>query len=398
MDFVTKLRNEFAALQSEADAVITAAETDARELTADEKAANDKRFARMQTINATLAEKARFAKLAFDAGTVELPAAPKGKAEFEASEGEQKFAAKDIDRDKLNAAVSVWAASGDMARQFATITTSTQSGIFLPKQVVTPNVPSSANVFREAFTITGQRVMQTPSTAVINVPVLDAAAGGQVAENASSETENTPGLTESIILTPKTYQSGAVWFSNQQLQAVDYDLLGETVPAMEYSKELGLEDTIADAIVADAGITQVVTTSSTTGFTYSNLVDLNRKLPKRYDRSKVIILSAEAYSAAEKLVGDDGHPVLNRDPQNQELLRFNGTPVLRSDYMEAFGAGKVVGIVVSMLGFKLRDCASPGISRYTLPSKPNQTGLNLFSYHAYGYSVSAIAKLKTPAS
>ena len=52
-----------------------------------------------------------------------------------------------------------------------------------------------------------------------------------------------------------------------------------------------------------------------------------------------------------------------------------------------------------LLGFRLRDVTQQNLARYTnQPGKPNQTGLDLFAYHAYGWAPSAVAKLKTPAS
>ena len=114
---------------------------------------------------------------------------------------------------------------------------------------------------------------------------------------------------------------------------------------------------------------------------------------------KAIILSADAFNYVTGLVGSDGHLVLIQDPQNQSLTRFMGTPVLKSSYLEAFGATKVVGVVVSLLGFKIRDVSVSNLARYTnIPSRPNQSGFNLFAYHGYGWAASAVAKLVTPGS
>jgi HK97 family phage major capsid protein len=399
MDFITTARAEFARLHDETAQQIEAAKD--REYTADEKTAQDARFARMDVLKGKLDEHAKFTKLAFEKGDVTLPKNPPGKEEYEAyrNGGNVEAKADQIDRAEFGRAAGRWASTGEMERKFATITTSTQSSILLPKTVVAPLVPTAANVFREAHALYGLTPVTTGDTGDINWPVMSATAGGIVAENASSETENTPSLSESFALNAATYQSGAVYFSNKVIRANSFDLLTAVVPELQYSKELGIESAATAAIIADAGITQVVATATTTGFTYANLVDLNRKLSKKFDRLKVIILGADAYAAAEKLTGDDGHPVLNRDPQNDSLLKFNGTPVLRSDYLEAFGASKVVGLIVSMTGFKLRDCDGEELQRFDrVTSKPNQTGLNLFGYHGYGYAVSAIAKLKTPAS
>lgn len=407
------LREEFSAKHGEATAVIELAANEKRDLKPEEKTANEQRFARLEQIKVLLDEQTKFAGLAIqDApnakGTVQTPKDAPGRAAFDASEGKDQpdepdpFELDAAGRTRYAKEVNEYGRSGElgpMARKFATITTSTNTGILLPKQLTAPILPVSPNAFREAHTIHGVRPIQTSTTADLTIPVLDATAGGVVAENASTETENEPGLTESIRLTPKTYQSGSVWFSNQQLAANDFDILQNVVPSLTYSKELGLESAIAAALIADAAITQNVVTATTTGYTYANLVDLNNALPKRYGFQKVIILGAAAYSAAEKMVGGDGHPVLNKDPQNDSVTRFNGTPVIRSDYFEAFGVSKIIGTVFSLLGLRIRDVTQQNLARYVnVPSRPNQTGLNLFAYHAYGWAPSAVAKFKSAAA
>jgi HK97 family phage major capsid protein len=395
------LREEFSKLHDEATALVEAAAKDNRELTDEERQENETRFSRMNQIKSIVDEHARFAALALAgagiAGAVQTPKDAPGREEFE--RGRAEIDPAKIDRAEFSRAVRQWAQSGQIPEKFATITTATQSGILLPKSVVAPITPVGANAFREGFAAWGIPVMETVGdTSTINIPVLDPAAGGQVAENASSETENAPTLAESIVSTVKTYQSGSVYYSNLQLSATSFDLLQATVPMLEANKELGLESTIAAAMIGDAGITQSVTTSSATGFTFGDLVRLNNALPKRYQMFKVILLSASAFSAAESLTDEQGRPVMVPDAQNQSLKRIGGTPVFRSDYLETLAADNIVGLVFSLVGFHLRD-AGTGLARYTqVPAKPNQTGLNVFAYHAYGYAPSAVAKLVTSIS
>lgn len=411
-----ELREEFAKLHGEAKAVVDAAAAASRELTADEQTANDTRFARMKVIKGLLDEDNKFASMALPNGPtsaadakpgdpaaaaqVQTPTDAPGRDEFNASKAGQIIVGDTkIDRAEFSRAVRNWAATGEMDRKFATITTATQSGILLPKTVLAPLVTGALNSYREGFNSWNVMPMQSPGdTSTFNLPVIDPTAGGQVAENAGTETENAPSLGESIVSTVKTYQSGSIYYSNLQLSATSFDLLAATVPHLQFNKELGLESVITAAIIADAGVTQVVATATTGGFTYTNSVSLANKLPKRYQQFKVRLLSAEAFSAAEGLLDDNNRPVMVADPQNGSLKRMHGTPTIRCDYLEAFGASKVVGLEFSLIGFHLRD-AGEGIARYTqVPAKPNQTGINLFGYHAYGYAVSSIAKLKTPAS
>lgn len=397
LDFAT-LRTEYASTAGELETLVDTVAKANRDFTDQERADKEKKFARLEQIKGLLEDEKKLAGHQFDKGQVTPPTLPPGKSAVEGERGAEIPGGKP-DKDQFNRVLVGYANTGTIDPKFATITTATASGAMLPKTITEPILATAANVFREAHDLYGLQPYTGTTTEDVTVPVVDASAGGAVAENAGSETENAPSLSDSITLNAVTYQSGSAWFSNKQIAAPDFDVIGSVLPALTYSKELGLESAAVAAIIADAGITQSVATATTAGFTYDNLVDLNRKLPKRYDRLKVIILSAAAYSAAEKLVDDNGRPILMQDPQNQELKRFNGTPVLRSDYLEAFGASKIVGIVVSMLGFRLRDVTPQTLTRYVaVPGRPNQTGLNLFAYHGYGYAKAAIASLKTPAS
>lgn len=410
-----QMREEFARLHKEAeDFLTTFAE---KEPTADEAKAQEERFAKLEKLKQQIDAKERLAGLSFAraaAATIVAGASAIAGAAQLPTEGQE---ALDLNRSGFSwtmtspepmqtqerrdfaQAVSEWGGTGIMREQFATITTATNSGILLPRSVVEPSVPTSTNAFREAFAAHGMQPLTTSDTAPINWPVFTAAKGGTVSETANAETENAPSTAQSIILTPSTYESGSAWFSNLQLRAVSFDLLQAILPSLIYSKELKLEDAIAAAIIADANITQSVATASVSSLTYDNLADLDEALPKQYGKQKFIILSAAAYKAAKKLVGTDGHPVLLKDPQNDTFLRFNGTPVFRCDNFEAFGANKIVGMIGSLLGFKLRDCVPQELQRYvSQPGRPAQTGLNLFGFHAFGWSPLAMAKLKCPAS
>lgn len=406
------VRAEFSRLQTEANAVIAAATTANRELTAEERTANDARFSRMSVISNLENEQARFASLSLTQGTTAVVQRAQdfpGRGEFDASQGRTNpdpaadpLALTDAERVQFSREAATFARTGETGaihRRFATITTTGNSGLLLPKSVMAPVLHGTVNPFRQAHTIYGVKPIETSNTADLDMPILDANAGGVVAENSATETEN-GNIGTSIKLTPKTFRSGSIWFSNQQLAANDFDMLGTVTPGLTLNKELGLESAIVSALIADAAITQGVTLAGQTAvsMTYASMVALNNALPSRFDSLKAIVLSQAAYTALQGLTDTTGRPVLLLDPQNQNVVRFNGTPVFRSDYFEAFGAAKVLGVVVSLLGFKLRDVTVQNLARYTnIPNRENQTGLNLFGYHAFGWAASAAAKLKTPA-
>src|SRR4051794_22443688 len=91
----TALREEFSKAQKEAQDAISLASKESRDLTAEEQAANDKRFARCDQIKKLFDEQARFANLALDDGTAVTPTEPAGKKEFDAAEGRVTFTKPD---------------------------------------------------------------------------------------------------------------------------------------------------------------------------------------------------------------------------------------------------------------------------------------------------------------
>ena len=77
------LREEFAGLKSQADAVLVAAAEAKRDLSAEEKEANTKRFARMDSIKQQVDDAKRLAEFSLVNGEAQLPTQPAGKSEFD---------------------------------------------------------------------------------------------------------------------------------------------------------------------------------------------------------------------------------------------------------------------------------------------------------------------------
>jgi HK97 family phage major capsid protein len=403
---ITALRTEFADLHTKATALVEKVSTDKRDFTAEEKTANDGHVSRMKQIKATLDANKELAGLEFSAPesqNVERPTNPANKDDANITVGDTFAPKPKVNRQEFAKAMAQWAETGQMdpkmAAKFATITTATQNGIFLPTEVDQPIIPSATNTIREAMAALGVEPMKTTTTRKINIPIANTTAGGKVAETATTETEQEASFSESVTLTPSTYQSGSSWFSNLDLAALDFDLMAAVLPGLAYSKELALESDIVSTMAADANVVQTVPTATVGGFIYDNLVSLNHKLPKRFNGLKAILLSKDAYAAAENLKSTTGFPILNQDAQNQSLKKFNGTPVIWTDYLSTFAANNVVGMVISMIGFRLRDAGQERVARYAnYPLRADQTGFNLFGSHAFGYSINAVAKLVCPAS
>jgi HK97 family phage major capsid protein len=199
MTEVKPLREEYAELHAQAEALVALTEKENRDLKDDEQKQFNDAHERMKTIKAIESRKAQLAEVAFaeKKANVELPTEPEGKAEAAAVEIRvgTTYDAKNIDKQKFSAAMNRWFLNGYMDdRRYATITTATQSGALLPKEVLTPIIPGNVNVFREAHNVLGLTPLYTPTTHDISLPVLSATAGGTVSQTASSETENAPSL------------------------------------------------------------------------------------------------------------------------------------------------------------------------------------------------------------
>src|SRR4051812_20435952 len=103
------LREEFGTLHTQAGQVLTLAATEKRELSAEEKEANTKRFARMDAIKAQVDDAKRLAEFSLVNGEAELPNQPAGKQEFEA----ERTGKLTFDKDAYRAAINHFARTGD---------------------------------------------------------------------------------------------------------------------------------------------------------------------------------------------------------------------------------------------------------------------------------------------
>jgi HK97 family phage major capsid protein len=418
MSYFDEERETFERLQREAIAVLRHAESENRDLSPEEKSANDDRYAAMKSIQSRevfdrlSAQRAIFAAADNGAtsgtvetphGTVTFPQSAPGRAEYERNLQDtgschpSQFGGgtgETARKQQFAQALREFAATGDTSK-FATVTTVSGGGILLPRDVATPLQVIDANAFRIAIAAVGSQVIFTPLAADLRIPILDQAAGSVVSETATVETSNDP-LPASITLTAKMYQSGSAWFSNLTLQGLDYNMEQSIIPELNHSREMALEGSIVSAIIADAALASVLLPTTTT-VSYAAMLNLIRAVPRRFARQLAIVINSEVFGALEKLVDTTGRPILNMDPANSEVLRFNGTPLVRSDFFETFGSSKTVGCVMSGLGFKLRDAGQPAIARYAnIPTRPSQTGFNAFGAHGFGWSPTAVVKLKTP--
>lgn len=298
-----------------------------------------------------------------------------------------------------------WARTGQKREGFEALLVGNGDTVQVPAAVAEIDAtPRAANVFRLALELTGTRPVKTEIPLPIALPVMtdftggplsELTIGGKIESVANTDTTSIEFSEDDIILKSKTYRSGQAWLSITRLGGTNFDLATYLEQELQYAKELGLEADIATKIAADATITQGTTTASAATFTRAELVTLTRALPDVFDRLKVVVLSREAFETAEGWLDSAGNPVLPRDRDYPEILRVNGIPVMKCHAIEDFGADNVIGEVLSLAGFRLRDSSPRRVTRYAnIPTRPDQIGFEIFADHAFGYTPSAIAKLK----
>lgn len=388
MDIKT-LREEFAGIHKEANDIITKAATEKRELTAEEKESNTKRFARMDAIQAQVNDAKKLAEYSVLNGTAELPAQPKGKAEFEAEQsGKVTF-----DADSYRAAVNLFARTGNDARaqqlagamNFA-ITSGTASGVYIPKEVANPvTVKRLPNAIRAALDYYGLKPISRTLTEAISLPINDDSAnsGQQQNEAATSGTSVDPDATGSITLNPTLYSSKQQWISNTTVGAVDFDLFAWVLPMLERRLDKTQESAWVTKLKAG---TVGKTTTSPTAISYVDWLAFEHSLSAAYRPDGAFILSDSAYQSVRGLVDSNNRPILDLDPANQFMATIHGKPVIVSDYFDSIAATKIVGAFVSASALMVFDAGLKRVARYiNQPAYPDQTGFELFANGDFGF-------------
>jgi HK97 family phage major capsid protein len=396
---IKSAREEMARIHSEATAHVEKFSADTATATDDEAKAQDARFERMEKLAKQIDDSQKLAKFAF---SKEQPVAarailPAKSADQIAIESPMQV---DQSREGYAKAVSEWVRTGEVPEAYATITTTTGSGILLPKIVSAPIFPIKTNVYRRALSALGQSPESYGTTATVASPVITPAAGGAITEGQQNTCGNDNAPSVGVInLAATGYHSGAFWYSNQVLMAETWDVTTSTLPALKAAEDYGFAKAITAAIKADSAITQTTATASISTLTLDNLDALNQLLLVPFDSNKFIILSTAAYNAAETLKDGQGFPIMARnDVQNDHFIAYKGTPVYKDDTLDAFGANNVMGFVISLNGFRMRDEMEKLVQYVNNPCYVDQTGLDYVRYQGFGYIIQAVGKLICPAS
>lgn len=401
-------REEFARIHSEATELVAKQEKDT--LTDEENKALTEKYAAMDRLQKNIEDSEKLAKYSFenrdskDAAKIIVPSKSNDQVKYEQSEKIETVNEKNINRAECSYAIADWMRGNEMDEKYSTVITTTNSSAYLPVYIAPAVAPAQGNAIRRAYARLGLSPIKTADTATYNHVFVIPSKGSDVTEGNDSGSENgTDGsaMLSKVASTCKAISSRQIFFSNLELSAVQYNLLDATIPALQDAKEMQVESDVMAAIIADSGVTQVTTLTGTTsaGLTYPKIKEAINKVPTRFNVRKVLFLSPDAYSAADSLTDSQGRPIFNVDPQGQLLTAAGGVPVERSDYLEAFGSSKVVGVVVSFVGFFLRDAGNEKLIRYSnLPTRVDDIGAEYVGYHAWGWTPTAMVKIKTSVS
>lgn len=418
-DPVKARREEFSRIRQEAMTVVETAAKEDRDLTDDEKKANEQRFKRMEQIEKLDAEHARFAGMAIRGGaaaanvpgTVQTTTQPRGREEFEAGEGRDFFTAgageTEVDvirrhREAINHFIRTGERQGSIAGRRFTLTTGSGSGVLLPTLVGPPiAIKRMRNPIRAALAARGLQVIRTPGMEAMSIPVFDDTANeaSVIAQDSTSENNLDPTVT-GLTLGADLYDSGTVWSSNTLLNSLTYDLIAWLEPMLRARIEAKQMTAWFDDLDA---ATVGKTTASTTGVTYGELLDWQHSIPASRRGDGVFFVSDGLMRAIRGLVDANDNPIYQvslRDEQPDTLL---GWPVFVTDDLAAPAAGAVSGVAASAESLIVRDVTGGEggvrIARYTnIPTHPDQFGLRMFANGDFAFQTGGVRTLKHAAA
>ena len=381
-DQIKAAREEFASIHTEAGKVISLAAEQKRELSAEEREQNDKRFARMDVLKSQGEAAERLAKLTFNFVSPvaqkqpQTPASPTGKHAFDA----ERLNSNVFDLETYKDAVNHFCQTGTMARQLFTVSTSTGGSAYLPKSVLPPvSVRRLNNAFRDLLGFYDLPTISRTMTEAISLPVEDDTANvGQVqSETATAGTLLDSDASGSINLNPTLYGSKQMWLSNTVVNAVDFDLFAYVLPRLQKRVDKAEEVAWTAKVVAAA---TAFTTAAPAAISYADLLSWEHSLNAAYRRDAGFIVSDDAYRNLRGLVDSNNRPIMDLDPTNQFQARIHGKPVFVSDYLALVGATNTTGILASAEAIQILDAGMQRVARYVLvPGQPDQTGFELFA-------------------
>jgi HK97 family phage major capsid protein len=286
-----------------------------------------------------------------------------------------------------------------------TITTSTASGVIVPRSVETPVIVRRMwNAILNACLSMGQPIvgMDSDSTETIVLPVVDdsSVSGRDAAENETSDQTGDPDLTNTISLGATLNDSKTLWFSNTQLKSLPYDLASYLMPILDKRIELKQDSDWTTKLLVPQASGNTVTTASTTGITYAEFNAFYHKLAAQFRTDGVFIASDGFVQLMEGLTDDNHRPLFSNENSIEGAVgKLRGKPLFISNSLQAPGAGVVSAVFVSSSALYPRVCGNKRIAVYqNLPDHRDQVGYAEFVNSDFGVVSAAVAYLKHAAS
>lgn len=405
---IKALRNEFAELCAQNQALLVAVTEAKRDFTNDEKSQRDQKYARMDAIKAQLVEAERLATYALTAGEAQTPApiTLPGK--------ETTFSVDQVKRDLNLFARTGRVSASIQGANFGTAST-TDSGAYLPKVVMQP---VSVRRLQNSFYALLDRYQLTPLTRLTptqaSLPVEDdrATVGQAQTQSATNGTAADPTTSGSLILNPTLYSSKQRWFSNTMILAQDFDVMGFVVPTLakriNKAKESAWTTTLSAltpayttiapptaAVPAGTGTSAIAATS---GMTYQDVIGIEHSLYAPYRNDAGWIVSDSFYQALRGIVDNMGRPILDEQPNTLFAASIHGKPVIVNEYFPTYAAGAICGAFLSATGYYIMDVANDRLARYVgVPTNPDQTGFEQFANGDCGFISAGVSLIKAHA-
>lgn len=417
-------RAEFDSLRHAAERRIATAEREHRDLSPDEKSENERAFVRMRMINEGEQYMLGQARKAFSSamdsgarsgavdtpfGTVTFPSDAPGREEYERSLQGHQFAALPGEAPEATEnrfhrqAVNEFLRTGrNPSAQFTVITTS-GGGVLVPSKTARPiTIKRAPNPFRAVLMARGLIPIITTDMSAVNAPVFDDSANmaDAIAENATGDNPKDPALTSLAVAAP-LLDSGTIWFSNSLLSSFAFDLLAYLEPTLE--ARVGAKELSVWSAALLASVVTGKTTASTTGVTYSELLDWQHSIAVHLRGDGVFVLNDTLFRAIRGLVDTTGHPIFQESLRDDAPDTLLGWPIIATTALQAPAANAVSGIAVSAGSIVVRDVTGAAggrrIARYSnQPGWPDQVGIRMFSNSGFAFVSSGVRALKHAAA
>lgn len=414
-------REEFDALKTEAAELLKKAKTEKRDLTDEERADNEKRFSRMNELKRLNDDEQKLAEL--EAVKFADAVNPEVRDDVVTDPSRQAFSNKPAAQTRITvsedraakdryakhvAAVEHYIRTGEIRREEFAITTSTGSGVLVPKDVTPPTfIRRIFNPIYLALAAYGLQPMLTQGTETVSVPLFDdSAIDGVITSEGSTNETTSPGDPSAangdagnpgIQLGAKLFDSGIVWNSNTQLSAITYDLLGFLEPML--NKRIDHKQAVAwfAQIMSESNVG--ATTSSPTGVTYDDVNNFFYSLPYAYRSDGCFFGSDGFYQSLSDLKDSLGRPIYRTSMRDGEPNTLFGKPAFTTDALQSVAAGHITAVFASAEALKVRIVENKRLVRYVnIPTHPDQVGLQQFVNADFGFIPAGVCVLKQAAS